>query len=375
MKRFGVHVFILVGLIVLVTLPTIGLVNYLDASAEVGVTYEDVRVAGVDLSGVTEDEASARLGNAVKDFSNLPFSVSLVDGRVIEVGKDAVTFDITKTLDSIAGPGDYAFVTTLDEDRLAAYIESQPVTMTMITSPLLEAASHLKSTVSLEKVVAENEVVASFTIRPTPAMQSVLDRVNGFEMNGGDIFSLKAFGEDFDALTELGPSFYRMFASTPFDILERVPHKSLPSGVELGYDVKIDTRANFAVQNRQSSPYGILVLTEGDVATVQLLGMPFEATYESRVDDVETVPFPKIIRFSSALASGASSVTQTGQDGETGKLYRVIIEGEKETAELLGFDFYEPTPEIVTKSSVPLPPPAPIEPQIPTFSDDEETLE
>ncbi len=39
--------------------------------------------------------------------------------------------------------------------------------------------------------------------------------------------------------------------------------------------------------------------------------------------------------------------------------------------ELLGFDFYAPTPEIVTKSSVPLPPPEPVEPVIPTFPDEE----
>ncbi len=34
MKRYGMHFAILLGLVLLVTLPTIGLVNYLDASAD-----------------------------------------------------------------------------------------------------------------------------------------------------------------------------------------------------------------------------------------------------------------------------------------------------------------------------------------------------
>ena len=371
MKRYGMHLFILIGLVMLVTLPTIGLVNYLDASAESSTTYTETTVAGVDVSGMTKEEADVRLDNAIKDFNTMPFSVNLMDGTVIEIGKEVVTFDVPNTLDAITDEGEYPLLTAIDESKVEPYLDGQPVTMTMIAPALMEAASMLESTVALEQVAAESEVVASFTVSPTPAMQSTLDRMNGFEMAAGDIFSLKSFGEDFEALTTLGSSFYRMFAATPFAILERVPHETLPSGVELGYDTKVDARSNFAVQNREKSSYAILVLNEGNAVTVQLLGQPFESAYEARVEEVTSVPYQKVVRFSSSLPSGSSSVTQSGQTGQSGKLYRVKVTEEGETMELLGFDFYAPTPEIVTKSSVPLPPPEPVEPVIPTFPDEE----
>ena len=371
MKRFGMHVFILVGLVLLITLPTIGLMNYLNASAETSGTYENTKVGGVDISDMTTDEASLRLNQAIEDFNVLPFSVNLMDGTMIEIAKDVVSFDVAKSLASIEEPGDYPLEATIDETRVTPYIENQPVTESMLIPLMNEAASSLNSTITFEQVAAENEVVASFTVSQTPAIQSVLDRMNGLELTAGDIFSLKAFGEDMDVLSKLGPSLYRMFAATPFEILERVPHTKLPPGVELGYDVKIDVRSNFAVQNRETSTYTMLVLYEGNTATVQLLGQPFSNAYETRVEEVMTVPYPKVIRFSSALPSGTSTVTQTGKTGQSGKLYRIVVKGDTETAELLGFDFYEPTPEIVTKSSVPAEGPAPSEPVIPTFPDDE----
>lgn len=371
MKRYGMHLFILIGLVMLVTLPTIGLVNYLDASAESSTTYTETTVAGVDVSGMTKEEADVRLDNAIKDFNTMPFSVNLMDGTIIEIGKEVVTFDVPNTLDAITDEGEYPLLTAIDESKVEPYLDGQPVTMTMIAPALMEAASMLESTVALEQVAAESEVVASFTVSPTPAMQSALDRMNGFEMAAGDIFSLKSFGEDFEALTTLGSSFYRMFAATPFAILERVPHETLPSGVELGYDTKVDARSNFAVQNREESSYAILVLNEGNTVTVQLLGQPFDSAYEARVEEVTSVPYQKVVRFTSSLPSGSSSVTQSGQTGQSGKLYRVKVTEEGETMELLGFDFYAPTPEIVTKSSVPLPPPEPVEPVIPTFPDEE----
>ncbi|MCT4784046.1 MULTISPECIES: G5 domain-containing protein [Exiguobacterium] len=370
MKRYGMHVLILAGLVLLVSLPAIGLINYLDVAAKTSATYKDTRVAGIDVSGMTKQEAGIRLNNAVKDFQNAPFSVTLVDGTTLEVGKDVVTFNVDGTLETITEPGDYPLAVALDEEQVTPYLDNQPVTMTMVTGPITASASQLDSNVVLETISEENEVVASMTVSPTPAMRSVLERMNGFEMNAGDIFSLKAFGDDFDAMTTLGPSLYQLFAATPFNILERVPHETLPSGVELGYDVLVDDRSNFAVQNTEQTAYAIIVLNEGNTMTVQLLGKAFEAAYESRVEEVVSVPYQNVVRFSPSLPAGSSSVTQSGQAGESGKLYRVRITESGETLEMLGFDFYEPIPEIVTKSSVPLPPPEPVEPVIPTFPDE-----
>lgn len=373
MKRYGMHLFILAGLVLLVSLPTIGLVNYLDASAKTSATYKETTVAGIDVSGMTKEEAVVRLDNAIKDFNNTPFTVTLVDGTALEVGKDVVSFNVDATLKTASEPGTYPLVTTVDEERLTPYLENQPVTLSMVTPPLVEAASNLNSDVVLEMTATESEVVASITVSPTPAMRSALERMNGFEMEAGDIFSLKAFGEDFDALSTLGSSMYQLFAATPFQILERVQHETLPTGIELGYDVKVDERSNFAVQNTEQTPYALIVLEEGNAMTIQLLGKTFVGAYESRVEDVTSVPYQNIVRFSPSLTAGSSSVTQSGKTGESGKLYRVRITDTGESLELLGFDFYEPIPEIVTKSSVPLPPPEPVEPVIPTFPD--ETLE
>lgn len=359
MKLFGTHISILVILVLLVSLPTIGLVNYLEASAKTTAVFKDTAVAGIDVSGMTKEEAVVRIDNAIKDFNNTPFIVTLVDGTVLELDKDVVSFDVEATLSQATAAGTYQLVTTVDEERITSYLDGQPVTPTMVTSPLLEAASALKSDVNLEITTTESEVVATITLSPTPAMRSAVERINGFEMDAGDIFSLKSFGEDYDALSTLGSSMYQLFAATPFTILERVQHDTLPAGIELGYDVKVDERSNFAVQNTEQTSYALIVLEEGNAMTIQLLGKPFVGAYESRVEEVTSVPFQNVVRFSPSLPAGSSSVTQSGQTGESGKLYRVRVTDTGESLELLGFDFYEPTPEIVTKSSIPVPEPEP----------------
>ncbi|MFC4682560.1 G5 domain-containing protein [Exiguobacterium sp. s149] len=359
MKQFGMHVSILIGLVLLVSLPTIGLVNYLEASAKTSATYKETTVAGIDVSGMTREEAIIRLDNAIKDFNNTPFIVTLVDGTALEIGKDVVSFNVDATLDGIETSGEYSLVTTVDEELLTPYLNNQPVTLTMVTPPLVEAASSFNSDIVLETTTAESEVVATITVSPTPEMRVAIERMNGFEMEAGDIFSLKTFGEDFEALSTLGSSMYQLFAATPFQILERVQHETLPAGIELGYDVKVDERSNFAVQNTEQTPYALIVLEEGNTMTIQLLGKAFVGAYESRVEDVTSVPYQNIVRFSPSLTAGSSSVTQSGQTGESGKLYRVRITETGESIELLGFDFYEPIPEILTKSSVPIPEPEP----------------
>lgn len=359
MKLFGTHITILVILVLLVSLPTIGLVNYLEVSAKTTAVFKDTAVAGIDVSGMTKEEAVVRIDNAIKDFNNTPFIVTLVDGTALELDKDVVSFDVEATLSQATAAGTYQLVTTVDEERITSYLDGQPVTPTMVTSPLLEAASALKSDVNLEITTTESEVVATITLSPTPAMRSAVERINGFEMDAGDIFSLKSFGEDYDALSTLGSSMYQLFAATPFTILERVQHDILPAGIELGYDVKIDERSNFAVQNTEQTSYALIVLEEGNAMTIRLLGKPFVGAYESRVEEVTSVPFQNIVRFSPSLPAGSSSVTQSGQTGESGKLYRVRVTDTGESLELLGFDFYEPTPEIVTKSSIPVPEPEP----------------
>ncbi len=128
--------------------------------------------------------------------------------------------------------------------------------------------------------------------------------------------------------------------------------------MEIGFDVKVDERSNFAVQNsEQSLIQSILVLNEGGTVTVQLMGQPFADAYEARVEEVISVPYRKIVRYSPTLPSGTSTVTQSGQNGQSGKCIGSSSKESGETLSLLGFDFYEPTPEIVTESSVPLPPP------------------
>jgi len=126
MKRYGMHLFILAGLVLLVSLPTIGLVNYLDASAKTSATYKETTVAGIDVSGMTKEEAVVRLDNAIKDFNNTPFTVTLVDGTALEVGKDVVSFNVDATLKTASEPGTYPLVTTVDEERLTPYLENQP---------------------------------------------------------------------------------------------------------------------------------------------------------------------------------------------------------------------------------------------------------
>ncbi|MCY1690406.1 G5 domain-containing protein [Exiguobacterium sp. SL14] len=163
--------------------------------------------------------------------------------------------------------------------------------------------------------------------------------------------NVKTYGMDAVAGSYVGSKLYELFAKTPFEIVERMPHASLPDGVTLGYDVKIDEKTDFAVRNTQASIYRVVATQNGSDVTLELRGTPFKETVTTVLEGEKTIPFRTITRYSATLTAGTTSDTQAGEEGKSIEVYRVTKTTQGEKKQLLSLDFYSAIPAIVTKSS------------------------
>jgi len=171
------------------------------------------------------------------------------------------------------------------------------------------------------------------------------------EIKPGQLMNVKTYGMDAVAGSYVGSKLYELFAKTPFEIVERMPHTSLPDGITLGYDVKIDEKTDFAVRNTQASIYRVVATQNGSDVTLELQGTPFKETVTTVLEGEKSIPFRTITRYSATLTAGTTSDTQAGEDGKSIEVYRVTKTTQGEKKQLLSLDFYAAIPAIITKSS------------------------
>lgn len=169
----------------------------------------------------------------------------------------------------------------------------------------------------------------------------------------------------------VGSKLYELFAKTPFEIVERMPHSTLPDGITLGYDVRIDEKTDFAVRNTQAISYRLVAVQNGSDVTLELRGTPFKETVTTVLEGEKTIPYRTITRYSATLTAGSTSDTQAGEDGKSIEVYRVVKSVKGEKKQLLALDFYAAIPAIVTKSNQAEP--VPVTPPVDETTDDNGT--
>ncbi len=360
-KRFAVHTLLLVLLIALIYVPSFALISFTGQASVSEKFSESARIASVPVSGMTREEAKPKVQKAITTWSNkTPLTIGAGE-ELVPVPTTLVTFKVDEAVEAAALKKGGDLDITLDEPGVEAFLSTQPVVYTPEQTTAFKAwltnmgqqleEGNYDPAVSTTSPSTE-EVVSSvsFTTRSV-AEEQMVEAMTQVDLKAGQLMNTKTYGMDGVAASYIGSKLYELFAKTPFEIVERMPHDQLPDGITLGYDVRIDEKTDFAVRNTQAVNYQLVATKNGSDVTLELRGMPFKETVTAVLEGEKSIPYRTITRYSATLSAGTTSDTQSGSEGTSIELYRIIKSNKGEEKILVALDFYAATPAIVTKSS------------------------
>lgn len=362
LKRFAVHTLLLVALIALIYVPSFALISF-TGKATISENFSDTaRIGSVPVSGLTRKEAKSKVRETVTSWTKkTPLTVGTGD-ETLPIPTELVTFQIDESIKAASLKKGGALQVTIDESATEAYLSTQPITYTedqikTFKDWLIKTSQNLEEdnfdpAETIAAVDPTGEVVSSVTFVTRSASEDqMIDAMAQVDIKAGQLMNVKTYGMDPVAASFIGSKLYELFAKTPFEVVERMPHPQLPDDVTLGYDVKIDEKTDFAVRNTQAVNYQVIATKSGNDVTLELRGTPFKETVTAVLEAEKTIPYRTITRYSATLSAGTSSDTQSGVEGKSIELYRVTKSNKGEVKRLLALDFYAATPAIVTKSS------------------------
>lgn len=361
LKRFAVHTLLLVLLIVLIYVPSFALISF-TGQASVSEKFSDsARIASVPVGGMTRDEAKPKVQKAIMTWSNMTPLTMGTGEDVTPIPTTLVTFKADQAIQAASLKKGGKLSVSTDDAAIEDYLSTQPVAYTaeqttQFKTWLTKMSQELKEgnydPTTVTAATGTDEVVSSisFTTR-SAAEEQMVEAMTQVELKAGQLMNTKTYGMDPVAASYIGSKLYELFAKTPFEIVERMPHDQLPDGITLGYDVRIDEKTDFAVRNTQASSYQLVATKTGSDVTLELRGTPFKETMTAVLEGEKSIPYRTITRYSATLSAGTTSDTQSGEDGKSIELYRLVKSNKGEQKTLIALDFYAATPAIVTKSS------------------------
>lgn len=330
-------------------------------------------IGPIDVGNLSEDEAASKLSEAMGiwqnkqeitvSFSDQKRTIPAMDVKFllqesIRSAEDGVTnplyADISKktvrsVLVEMAGE---EFVSNLDVTKLKSEIERKAGLLgkdgnEIVAIKFLRDNLETKVLSRAEMNVTDAEDAASFVEHHStftiPAFQTVAF-MKDVMVND------QTFSEAF--LTEAASALYKASLATNLQIIERHKSVELPSGVEAGYEAKVnESDLDFIVNNPNDTELTVTFkLKQQGVLVAEIRGYPNGKKYTVRQENPKTYPFKTIVRYTSDPSEPAAS---PGKQGYSVSVYRDVHDSSGEIIDykLMAKDFYLPVNEVVVKET------------------------
>lgn len=335
-------------------------------------------IGGVDVSGLKEDEMREALEKAIEEWSSKTIVIR-GGGTEIEFDASEIPFDIDATMKKYHNLTDQPFYAFWKKDktvRLPIHIANSEYIKNLISNvpiwntedtyyQLVQQASYLLSQEVEASVddysMMENERI-SFTIEKIPAsatgVKEIAEMLNEYILNPNEPFSMLTHLGDqielanIEGLNFVGSVLYKTVLNAKVDILERHSQNEIPSYLEPGFDVRIDSfdKNDLQFVNVSSHPYLLKTTVDGDSLKVELFSDVKEADVNVRIS--KNTITPRVInRYSKDLPIGRTQLIQEGKEGLRVTVSRTIVENGSRTEQEISKDYYPPTNRIVLNSS------------------------
>ncbi|MCL6585630.1 MAG: VanW family protein [Anoxybacillus sp.] len=174
-----------------------------------------------------------------------------------------------------------------------------------------------------------------------------VDNHPSIEIKGKTVFSLAAYvkGMSSLAMSTIASAVYQAVLLTNFTIVERHTSRSLPDGIPLGYEAKVDGNiSDLRVYNPNTTAYTLQFQTVGTGFRVTLYGLPFTYQYVIKTGEVEYFPPKTVVQYNPSLKPGERYVKAAGRQGMLVKVKKETYDESKQLikTEVISEDFYPP---------------------------------
>lgn len=329
---------------------------------------EGVMAGGIELSGLTQAEAEAKLNQAVTDWKENSFYFLQAD-RELGLDLNLVSFDLKKTAELALANRTNKLIASVDAEALGAFLENElkpdilpAVDQKALASEIELAASELTEgifTLSLDNYLVKEKLPKTLLAGSTvPAGSVVLQQPIVISIEPMQSFSLEDYMEegslqlDDDALSLLATGIYQTILLTNFEILERHISTELPAYAELGKEaVFAKGKQDLVFYNPNNAAYELKLAQDGTSLNISIEGAAFENTYSLTMENEKSYKPKKIIQYDAALNENTTRVIEEGKNGQSAAVYRNELDrnGKLLSSTQISDDYYAPVHRVEVK--------------------------
>ncbi|OHR71931.1 hypothetical protein HMPREF3291_23050 [Bacillus sp. HMSC76G11] len=327
---------------------------------------EGAVVSGVDLSGLTEEKAVAKLDDTIKSWKEKSFYFLQAD-KEFTLDLTLVEFDVKRTAKLALENKAAAIAVNLNEEAFTAFLQTElpAEILHAVDRKALSAEIEVASSELIEGIISINldeyylkekapkTIIASTSL---PNETFILGNPLTLTIEPKQTFSLSSYIEtaglqDFDdaTLKWIATGIYQTILSANFEIVERHISQVLPSYSELGKEASFTMgKQDFIFYNPNDTVFEVNLTQDASSLLISLEGLEFEKIYSLTMENDKSYKPEKIIQYDPALAENTTRVEEEGIEGKSISVYRNELdqEGNIVSTEFISDDYYAPVHRI-----------------------------
>ncbi|MDG5470962.1 VanW family protein [Jeotgalibacillus sp. ET6] len=338
---------------------------------------EDTQIGGVDVGGMSKDEAVIALIDDTQTWKEQASLEIAENEQTSPVELSLLHFLIEESVEAASDHQSNPLKVKLDIQEILIGIEQD------LSVPASEWVDPAKLQFEIEKNVqilfSEETVTIPLTaLLPDDKEQSIIaEEAGDFTLSGnqqlfveehkivpiesGGTFSIlslaAAYGEEFltdEEFSQLASVIHGAVIDSPLTVTERSISLSLPAWAERGKEAKVERESSrdYQFMNASSAPVTMEMEIVQQSLYVRIKGQQHSHTYEAVTGDIQTIK-PKIInQYSPFVQSNVTRISEEGSDGYLIPVYQRVLDaaGAEVEKNLLYEDFYPPVHRVEIKS-------------------------
>ncbi|PLR84986.1 hypothetical protein CVD25_17430 [Bacillus canaveralius] len=337
-------------------------------------------IAGVQLSGVTSQEAIKKLSLAQTQWEeNTKISLHYRE-KAAEADLKMFDFELEESVNLAQSGKRSNLIVQIDEGSLAELLltlgvnEMDTGTLDisrleadlLLLAAMLEGGGHSFKLNSYLPETGTSEVISEAMISGESQLEQMrlwTEQFSTIEIAANSSVSIlktvngsNSSEWNAEALSLVATAIYKTVLPTNFLISERHIGRELPAHAEAGYEAKIDLERNmdFVFNNPNDLVYQLQFKMIGTSLYVSLKGSQFSDDYTVKIEDKQTFKPKTIVQYSAQLSFGETETLIEGKDGTVVKVYRTVSgpNGKIVKEELVAEDFYAPVHKVMLRSLI-----------------------
>ncbi|OQM45706.1 hypothetical protein B6A27_10985 [Anoxybacillus sp. UARK-01] len=324
-------------------------------------------VGPVLLANLSKEEAVQRIAEKVNQWRDSVNIKIAYQEKTETIPLSLFSFQVEKSVDQAVDGQASPLIVQMNGESLSPFIEKlvAPALLSSLNRkqlekdiaavasqlpanpPAIDLARYVDSQKTAETMQVSEAVISDLGKQRAEITAWIADHPT-IEVKGKSVFSLTAYLQGSlspDGMSLLASAIYQAVLPTNFTIVERHTSRSLPNGIPIGYEAKVDKEnRDFSFYNPNINSYTLKFQQTGSGFRVTLMGLPFAYKYVIKVGDIEYFAPKTIVQYSSRFKPNERQMKQQGQQGMLVKVKKEVYDETNQLIEAkeVSEDFYPP---------------------------------